>query len=201
MLELPFSQASENNKQAILEILERHLKEGDQVLELAGGTGQHAVHFAANLPNLYWQSSDIPSNVSNLNLRLAGAKLANLPAAITIDVNRSDWSNHRPTAIFSANSLHIMSADSVENFFKGIGEALQADGTLIVYGPFKYTGEFTSPSNEGFDRLLKDRDPASGVRDFEWISDLATLANLTLFEDNAMPANNRLLVFKKAKQS
>ncbi|MGY8785384.1 MAG: DUF938 domain-containing protein [Pseudomonadales bacterium] len=199
MLELPFSQASENNKQAILEILERHLKEGDQVLELAGGTGQHAVHFAANLPNLYWQSSDIPSNVSNLNLRLAGAKLANLPAAITIDVNRSDWSNHRPTAIFSANSLHIMSADSVENFFTGIGEVLQANGTLLVYGPFKYVGEFTTASNEDFDRWLKDRDPLSGVRDFEWISDLAAKANLTIIEDNPMPANNQLLVWKKAR--
>ena len=199
MLELPFSQASENNKQVILEILKRHLKKGDQVLELAGGTGQHAVHFAANLPNLHWQSSDIPSNVSILNLRLARAKLANLPAALTIDVNNSPWSNHRPTAIFSANSLHIMSADSVENFFKGIGEVLQANGKLLVYGPFKYVGEFTAASNEDFDRWLKDRDPLSGVRDFEWISDLAAKANLTIIEDNPMPANNQLLVWKKAR--
>ncbi|PCI77466.1 MAG: methylase [SAR86 cluster bacterium] len=199
MQELPFSQASENNKQVILEILERHLKDGDQVLELAGGTGQHAVHFAANLPNLHWQSSDIPSNVDNLNLRLARAKRANLPAAIAIDVNNSPWTSDRPTAIFSANSLHIMSADSVENFFKGIGKILQADGTLIVYGPFKYAGEFTTPSNEGFDRWLKDRDPVSGIRDFEWVSELAAGANLSIIEDNSMPANNQLLVWKKSK--
>jgi cyclopropane fatty-acyl-phospholipid synthase-like methyltransferase len=197
--ELPFSQASENNKQVILEILERHLKDGELVLELAGGTGQHAVHFAENLPNLHWQSSDIPSNVDSLNLRLASAKLANLPAAISIDVNHSPWNSGRPSAIFSANSLHIMSADSVENFFTGIDEVLQADGTLIVYGPFKYAGEFTTPSNEGFDRWLKDRDPLSGVRDFEWISELAAKASLTLVEDNAMPANNQLLVWKKSK--
>jgi cyclopropane fatty-acyl-phospholipid synthase-like methyltransferase len=199
MHEPPFSQACENNKQVILEILERLLKDGDQVLELAGGTGQHCVHFATNLPNLHWQSSDIPSNVDNLNLRLADAKLANLPAAITIDVNHPFWTSDRPTAIFSANSLHIMSADSVENFFKGIGETLQADGTLIVYGPFKYAGGFTSESNEGFDHWLKDRDPTSGLRDFEWVNDLATKANLTLIEDNAMPANNQLLVWKKSK--
>lgn len=197
MQELPFSQASENNKQVILEILGRHLKDGDQVLELAGGTGQHAVHFAANLPNLHWQSSDIPSNVDSLNLRISAAALANLPAAITIDVNHFPWNNFRPTTIFSANSLHIMSANSVENFFKGVGEILQADGTLIVYGPFKYAGEFTTESNEGFDRWLKDRDPVSGVRDFEWVNDLAAEANLTLIEDNAMPANNQLLVWKK----
>ena len=199
MIELPFSQASENNKQVILEILERHLKDGDQALELAGGTGQHAVHFATNLPNLHWQSSDIPSNVDSLNLRLVAAELANLPAAITIDVNHWPWASARPTAIFSANSLHIMSADSVENFFKGIDEILQADGTLIVYGPFKYAGEFTTESNEGFDRWLKDRDPVSGIRDFEWVSELAAKANLTLIEDNAMPANNQLLVWKKSK--
>lgn len=198
MQELPFSQASENNKQFILKILERHLQDDDQVLELAGGTGQHAVHFATKLPNLRWQSSDIPGNVDNLNLRITAAALANLPAAITLDVNHFPWSSPRPTAIFSANSLHIMSADSVENFFKGVGEILQADGTLIVYGPFKYAGEFTTESNEGFDRWLKDRDPVSGVRDFEWVNDLATEANLSLIEDNTMPANNQLLVWKKA---
>ena len=199
MLDLPFSQASENNKQVILEILQRHLKDGDQVIELAGGTGQHAVHFAANLPNIRWQSSDIPSNVDSLNLRLVKAKLTNLPAAISIDVNRSPWSSDRPTAIFNANSLHIMSADSVTNFFKGIGETLQADGILLVYGPFKYAGAFTTESNAGFDRRLKDRDPVSGIRDFEWIRDLGSEANLTIIEDNAMPSNNQLLVWKKTK--
>lgn len=199
MQELPYSQASENNKQVILEILARHLQDDEQVLELAGGTGQHAVHFAASLPNLHWQSSDIPSNVDSLNLRIANARLANLPAAITIDVNHSPWTSARPTAVFSANSLHIMSADSVENFFRGIGEILQADGTLIIYGPFKYAGEFTTPSNEEFDRRLKDRDPVSGIRDFEWVKELAAHANLTIIEDNAMPANNQLLVWKKSK--
>jgi len=198
VIEPPFSQACENNKQVILEILERHLNDADQVLELAGGTGQHAVHFAQNLPGLQWQSSDIPSNVDNLNLRLAGANLANLPAAISIDVNHSPWNCGRPSAIFSANSLHIMSADSVENFFKGIGEALQGDGTLIVYGPFKYAGEFTSESNEGFDAWLKERDPVSGIRDFEWINGLATQIGLCLIEDNPMPANNQCLVWKRS---
>ena len=199
MLDLPFSQASENNKQVILEMLQRHLKDGDQVIELAAGTGQHAVHFAASLPNIRWQSSDILSNVDTLNLRLNAAKLANLPAAIIIDVNRFPWNSESPAAIFSANSLHIMSANSVENFFKGIGEFLQDDGTLLVYGPFKYVGEFTTKSNADFDRRLKDRDPLSGIRDFEWISDLAAEAKLTIIEDNPMPSNNQLIVWKKTK--
>lgn len=197
--ELPFSQACENNKQFILKVLTQHLEDGDRVLELAGGTGQHAVHFAENLPGLHWQSSDIPSNVDSLNLRLAAAKLPNLPAAISIDVNHLPWYSDSPSAIFSANSLHIMSVDSVENFFRGLGNTLQAGGTTLVYGPFKYEGAFTSESNEDFDRWLKDRDPASGIRDFEWVNSLAASAGLTLIEDNAMPANNQLLVWKKAK--
>lgn len=197
MTELPFSQACENNKQVILQVLKRHLQEGDHVLELAGGTGQHAVHFAENLPQLHWQSSDIPSNVDSLNLRIDEAQLPNLPSAITLDVNALSWGCDRPSAIFSANSLHIMSADSVENFFRGVGEHLVQDGKLIVYGPFKYGGEFTTPSNEGFDRWLKDRDPVSGVRDFEWVDELARQAGLEFVEDNAMPANNQCVVWRK----
>ena len=127
------------------------------------------------------------------------AELANLPKAISIDVNHSPWCSYKPTAIFSANSLHIMSAGSVENFFKGAGELLQTDGTLAVYGPFKYAGEFTTASNKDFDYRLKDRDSMSGIRDFELIKELAAQASLTFIEDNAMPANNQLLVWKKAK--
>lgn len=197
MAELPFSQACENNKQFILEILQKHLRDGDSVLELAGGTGQHAVHFAQNMPGLHWQSSDIPDNAVTLNLRIESANLANLPPAITIDVNTSPWACNKATAIFSANSLHIMSAPSVENFFKGVGEHLEAGGKLIVYGPFKYAGEFTTESNAGFDLWLKDRDPVSGVRDFEWVTELASRAGLKLLEDNAMPANNQLVVWEK----
>jgi cyclopropane fatty-acyl-phospholipid synthase-like methyltransferase len=197
MQELPFSQASENNKQVILNILKRHLVNAVDVLELAAGTGQHAVHFAENMPSLHWQSSDIASNVDSLNLRIEASELANLPSAICIDVNQFPWQCESPDAIFSANSLHIMSTDSVENFFKGVGIHLQKSGILIVYGPFKYDGEFTTPSNAGFDRWLKDRDPLSGVRDFEWLMQLADAVGLVLVEDNSMPANNQCLVWKK----
>ena len=197
MQELPFSQACENNKQVILEILKRHLQDGERVLELAGGTGQHAVHFAENLPNVHWQSSDIPGNVDSLNLRIAAVGLSNLPVAISIDVNNLTWKCDSPGAIFSANSLHIMSVESVESLFRGVDKNLKEGGKLIVYGPFKYGGEFTTTSNEGFDRWLKDRDPVSGIRDFEWVSELAAEANLHFVEDISMPANNQLLVWEK----
>ncbi|GJM12720.1 MAG: methylase [Pseudohongiella sp.] len=200
MSELPFSQACENNKQFILNVLSRHLKDGEKVLELAGGTGQHAVHFASSLPSVHWQSSDIPSNVVSLNQRINAAQLANLPPAIAIDVDQERWATSEASAIFSANSLHIMSADSVENFFRGVGDVLQAGGTLLVYGPFKYAGDFTTESNEGFDRWLKERNAESGIRDFEWVNELAIEVGLSHVEDNAMPANNQLLVWQKPQQ-
>lgn len=194
---LPFSQPSENNKQVILQILKRHLSAGDTLLEIGGGTGQHAAFFAEQFPKLRWQSSDIPSNVDSLNLRITAAQLANLPSAVSLDVNQALWECPGSNIIFSANSLHIMSADSVENFFAGAGRALEKNGLLLVYGPFKYGGAFTTESNARFDLWLKNRDPRSGVRDFEWVKQLASAAGLELLEDNTMPANNQMLVWEK----
>ncbi len=193
---LPFSQASENNKQVILDVLKCYLKSGDKVLEIASGTGQHAVFIAENMPELHWQSSDISSNVESLNLRISAAQLENLPAAIPLDVNQEHWPCDVPNSIFSANSLHIMSADSVENFFAGVCNHLK-EGHLLVYGPFKYGGNFTSESNAGFDLWLKDRNPESGIRDFEWVDGLTKRCGFQLTEDHVMPANNQLLVWNR----
>lgn len=195
--DLPFSQASENNKTAILEVFSRHLGNKDTVLELAGGTGQHAVFFASLFTYLTWQSSDVPSNVESLNRRISIAELENLPPAISLDVNDKPWDCNAFDAIFTANSLHIMSADSVENLFSEVGGHINEGGIVCVYGPFKYGGEFTTESNANFDLWLKERDPVSGVRDFEWVNLLAEGAGLRLLEDNAMPANNQLLVWQK----
>lgn len=195
--DLPFSQACENNKQPILEALARHLTEPAAVLEIAGGTGQHAVHFAAALPHLHWQTTDIPDNVSTLAQRPAAANLANLPAPLALDVNESQWPVEATDVVYSANCLHIISVAEVEHFMAGVGRCLQQGGLLIVYGPFKYSGEFTSPSNGDFDGWLKARDPDSGVRDFEWVNKLAEQQGLVLVEDIDMPANNQLLVWKR----
>ena len=196
--DLPFSQASENNKTAILEVFSRHFGDKDSLLELAGGTGQHAVFFASLFTYLTWQSSDIPSNVSSLNRRIGSAELENLPLAIPIDVNDKPWGCSAYDAIFTANSLHIMSAESVESFFSEVASHITQGGLLIVYGPFKYNNKFTTESNEEFDLWLKVRDPVSGVRDFEWVNSLAESAGLILLEDNPMPANNQMLVWKKS---
>lgn len=192
---MPFSQACENNKLPILEVLKRHLTSPQSVLEIAGGTGQHAAYFAAALPFLTWQSTDIPDNLPVLTPRINSAGLSNLPPPQALDVN-GDWPAQRYDAVFTANSLHIISTESVENFFTGVGSHLKAPGLLLVYGPFKYRGAFTTESNQRFDSWLKDRDPVSGVRDFEWVNSLAEQVGLSLIEDNPMPANNQLLVWR-----
>lgn len=194
---LPFSQACENNKEPILAVLSRHFRTSGAVLEIGGGTGQHAVHFATHLPHLHWQSSDLPANLDMLNRRLQSAALPNLPAAVPLDVTQTTWPVSTAAYVFSANTLHIMPAAANPFFFSHLVDILQPDGIVCVYGPFKYAGEFTSESNARFDQWLKANNPLSGVRDFETVNALAREAGLTLVEDNPMPANNQLLVWQK----
>lgn len=197
---MPFSQACENNKLPILEILKRHLTSRQTLLEVAGGTGQHAVYFAGSLPFLTWQSTDIAENLATLRPRIEAAALSNLPPPKALDVD-GQWPVGIVDAVFTANSLHIIATRSVENFFTGVGMQLRAGGLLMVYGPFKYAGQFTSESNAHFDNWLRERDPVSGIRDFEWVNTLADRAGLDLVEDNAMPANNQLLVWRSRSGS
>ncbi len=198
MESLPFSQASENNKSYILNSLRRHLSQADQVLEIGSGTGQHAEYFAMELPHIAWLSTDLRENLSNLNRRLTLAALPNLPAAIELDVTWSEWPLEQVGNIFSANSLHIMPESAVRSFFKGVMRHVADEGLLLVYGPFKYQGEFTTESNARFDQWLKARDPDSGIRDFETINSYALACGLELLEDNPMPANNQLLVWRRS---
>ena len=201
---MPFSQACENNKLPILEVLKRHLKRHlkspQTLLEIASGTGQHAVYFAEAMPFLTWQATDIPENLATLSPRIEAANLANIPPPKPLDVN-GQWPMGIVDTVFSANCLHIVATDSVENFFAGVGMQLRAGGLLMVYGPFKYDGQFTSESNDRFDDWLKERNPQSGIRDFEWVNSLADRAGLDLLEDNPMPANNQLLVWQSRSGS
>ncbi|NKB34648.1 MAG: DUF938 domain-containing protein [Pseudomonadales bacterium] len=193
---MPFSQASENNKLPILEILQRHFDEISSVLEIGSGTAQHGEFFTQQFPRISWQCTDIPQNLTITQQRISACSFPNLPAAITLDVNDSEWKCSSYDSVFTANSLHIMSEESVVNFFAGIPQCLNKSAIVLLYGPFKYQGEFTTDSNARFDLWLKQQNPESGVRDFERIQELATAAGLSLLEDNSMPANNQLLVFK-----
>jgi len=192
---LPFSQACENNKQPILKVLKEYISDQESLLEIAGGTGQHGEFFAKSFPNLLWQTSDLPGAVADLNLRISEANLQNLPPALTLDVNDSNWNMKKYELLFTANSLHIMPEKSVENFFSRIPDALQKNGLVFIYGPFNYGGKFTTRSNAEFDEWLKEKDDRSGIRDFEVISELAVCVGLSLVADEQMPSNNQLLVF------
>ena len=193
----PFAPSCERNQGPILEVLQRHLGTTRRVLEIGSGTGQHAVHFAAAMPWLAWQCSDRADNLPGIAAWREEAALANTPPAIELDVD-GPWPGNRFDAVFTANSLHIMGWPQVEAFFAGVGKVLQEDGLLIVYGPFNYGGDFTSDSNRAFDAWLRQRDAASGIRHFEDIVALGVEHGLALEADNAMPANNRLLVLRRA---
>ena len=199
-MDKPFSQACENNKQAILTILSDALAQTKLVVEIGSGTGQHAVFFGKNLPHLTWQTSDLAINHPGINAWLMEMPADNVKKPIVIDMNEPAaiaQYKFNVDAIFTANTLHIMSWPLVVKFFQAIAESLPSKGVVCIYGPFKYNGEFTSESNADFDLRLKDRDINSGVRDFEAVLALAKEAELTLINDHKMPANNQLLVFNK----
>jgi hypothetical protein len=167
------------------------------VLEIGSGTGQHAVHFAAALPQLTWQTSDLESNLSGIRSRLEGSGLPNLPPPIALDVTGA-WPDTWFDAAFTANTLHIMGWPEVQTLFAALPEILSADAMLAVYGPFNYNGRFTSPSNAAFDEWLKQHSPHSGIRDFALVDELARSSGFALVEDRPMPANNRTLVWRRA---
>ena len=197
MSEKPFSQACENNQQAIFTILERVFVDAKSVLEIGSGTGQHASYFAPRLPHLIWQTSDQAEYHPGINAWLDAASAENLRRPLSLNVDMPEWPIATVDAVFSANTCHIMSWASVVNMFQQLAGVLSAGGTLAIYGPFNYDGQFTSSSNANFDQWLKQRGPQQGIRDFEAVDKLANEAGMSLLEDNGMPANNRLLVWRR----
>lgn len=183
----PFSEASERNREPILAVLRRVFKDRKHVLEIGSGTGQHAAYFAAQLPHLVWQASDVAENLPGIRQWISH------PEPIELEVARP-WPAVQADAVFSANTAHIMSWAQVERMFDGIGRI--APAVFALYGPFSYNGRHISDSNARFDAMLRARDPMSGIRDVEALQKLAASVGYTLDEDNAMPANNRLLVWR-----
>lgn len=194
---LPFSQACENNKPHILPALCEAFADRKRVLEIASGTGQHACHFAANMPWLQWQPSELPECLPVLRPRCAAYGGTNLLPEMALDVRDENWSALIPDALFTANSFHIMSFAAVQRFFAVLAESELPEMVLAVYGPFNYNGAYTSDSNARFDQWLAQRDPDSGIRDIEAVNELAQAAKLSLRSDYEMPANNRLLVWQR----
>ncbi len=197
-MNLPFSQACENNKQPILDVLRSALSDRRRVLEVGSGTGQHAVHFAPALSWLEWQTSDLPENHSAIEAWLGAHPSPNLKWPLVFDLRQSPWPQGEFDAVFSANTAHIMAWPQVERLIREAGEQLPENGVLALYGPFNYNGQFTSASNEQFDKMLRERNPDQGIRDFEVLENIAQDSGFKLEADHEMPANNRLLVWRKS---
>lgn len=193
----PYAESCDINKDPILDVLKDIFADRTHVLELASGTGQHAVHFGHALPHLSWQTSELKQNHAGIQMWLDEAQLPNVLAPLHIDANDWQWPVDHVDAIFNANTVHILSWPEVERLFAGIGRVLDSGGILCLYGPFNYGGKFTSDSNAGFDAWLKSRNPSSGVRDFEALDALAETQGLTLRHDFEMPVNNRTLVWQR----
>jgi SAM-dependent methyltransferase len=194
---LPFSAACERNKDPILEVLRVRFADRAQVLEIGSGTGQHAVYFARTLTHLTWHPTEQLTYLADLAERVKAEGSPNLRAPTLLDVRQAVWPVRSVDAVFTANTLHIMSWPEVMALFGGIGSVLAPGGVLCVYGPFRYAGRYTSDSNQEFDRMLQDRDPQSGLRDIQAINSLAEQYGLRLDADHDLPANNRLLIFTK----
>ena len=200
--DLPFSQASENNKGPILDVLLSRLERSHAVLEVGSGTGQHAVHFAPVLPHLIWHTSDLEPAHAGINAWISQCPSSNLRTPRLLDVRREGWQARVEKlaidAVYSANTAHIMHWEAVCSLFAGTGQLLPPAGLLLLYGPFSYGGEHTSDGNRTFDESLRARDPGMGIRDLHALDALAVAAGLELAQDQSMPANNRLLIWQRA---
>lgn len=194
----PYAESCEQNQNPILEVLQEIFANQQRVLEIASGTGQHAVYFGRSLPHLTWQTSELAQNHAGIQAWLDESLLPNVLPPVAIDVNDSEWPIESVDTVFNANTVHIVAWQGVEAMFAGIARVLDEGGILCLYGPFNYDGKFTSESNVRFDTWLKSRDPNSGVRDVEALNRLAESHGLLLQKDVAMPANNRILVWRRS---
>lgn len=196
-MQLPFSEAAERNKHPILEKLVSLLATRKSVLEIGSGTGQHAVYFAPALPHLQWQPSELPEILPLLCSQCICHPAENLAAPIALDIDDVKWPDSQPDAVFTANTLHIIHWSLVCRLFVQVGKLLPENGICCTYGPFNMNGRYTSESNAQFDNWLKKRDPESGIRDIADLQHQAERCGLLLQEDYVMPANNRMIVWRK----
>lgn len=196
MFNLPFSPAADRNKDAILDQLRGLLPPQGTLLEVASGTGQHVVWFAAALAQWQWQPTDATADtLPALAARVAEAGLANVRAPLRLDVLMPDWNVGSFDAIYCANMLHIAPWATCAALMRGSARHLAPGGQLITYGPYLEEGVPTSPGNLAFDQSLRERDAAWGIRRLEDVKAQAAQAGLRLKARHEMPANNLLLVF------
>jgi cyclopropane fatty-acyl-phospholipid synthase-like methyltransferase len=191
----PFAEAAARNAAPILGVLRHELRGCSTLFEIGSGTGQHAVTFAAALPDLQWQTSDLEQSHAGIRAWIEEAGLDNVLAPIGFDVLSAEAPDTRYDAVYSANTAHIMSYAAVCRMFELVGAMLSGQGVFCLYGPFSRGGVFSTPSNEAFDASLRARNAAMGVRDLDDLESLADQNGLKLARIYSMPANNLLTVW------
>ncbi len=194
----PFSPSAERNKEPILQALKPELDEGQTVLEIGSGTGQHICHFAAEVESVSWIPSDVKQNLQSIQNRVQDAQLKNVVNPIELDVNQMPWPVQRVDLCYTCNTLHIMSLASVKAFFIGCSQVLDNVGKIVAYGPFSIGGKHTAQSNAQFDQMLQQSDPLSGIRDINELDKFASASGFNNARRIEMPANNLLLVWESS---
>ena len=190
--------ATARNRGPIAEVLAEELPDEGLVLEVASGSGEHAVHFARAFPGLQWQPSDPdPAALASIEAWREEAALANLRAPLVLDAAAAHWPVESADAVVCINMAHISPPEASEGLFAGAARVLRRNAPLVLYGPFVEQGVATAPSNLAFDADLKARNPAWGLRDVAWLEGLADINGLTRTRRVAMPANNLMLVFRR----
>jgi SAM-dependent methyltransferase len=190
--------AALRNREPIAEMLEQWLPESGLVLEIASGTGEHAVHFAGRFPQLEWQPSDLhPDALASIRAWRAEAGLPNMREPLTIDASSASWPIDEADAVLSINMVHISPWTSALGLLDGAARILSPGAPLIMYGPWLKDDVPTAPSNLAFDADLKRRDPAWGLRRVEDFAAVAGERGLRLIETRLMPANNMMLLLRR----
>ena len=197
-----YAVATQRNREPILKVLQKVLPSQGNILEIASGTGEHAVFFADQLPDCQWYPSDRDSALrASIIAWSKECPTANLHPPLDIDARSQTWSIETAAipidAIVNINMIHIAPFSACEGLMAGAERILPQNGILYLYGPYQRAGKHTSESNAAFDRSLRDRDPQWGVRQLEDIIAVAEGANLAFQEIIAMPANNFSVIFSK----
>lgn len=196
-----YAPATQRNREPILDVLRRVLPARGAVLEIASGTGEHAVFFAERFPNLEWQPSDVhPDALASIAAWSAAAGLPNVRPPIVVDAGEPDWPIERAAAVLSINMVHISPWRSALGLLDGASRLLPEGGPLILYGPWLTDKIATAPSNLAFDADLRSRDPEWGLRRVEEFAVAAQERGLELIETREMPANNLMLRLKNSSE-
>jgi cyclopropane fatty-acyl-phospholipid synthase-like methyltransferase len=199
-MDKPFSAAAERNRVPILKVMQEVINSSDRkLLEIGSGTGQHAVYLAPHFPHMIWVTSDLKENHDGIRMWLDESGAPNIIGPGVYQVGLHDFPKGDFDVVFTANTFHIMSWKECLSLMDQLGKNLHEGSKVLIYGPFNYNGKFTTESNREFDQSLKTKNPSMGIRNFEEVRDYMKQNGFSIIKDNEMPANNRLLVFRKAE--